>query len=345
MIKISKKQLVAAGLILLATLLYFRINPIPFPASAEEKKNMEPYTQNMKTQCYGRFLVDVPKQSALETGGSYEFGFGKFSVEHYKKGMLNFQAYATSVERDFAAQRIRNNVSKLLHTESYSDDARMLAYYADETGIGLRTLGLVKKENVVFKVEASASDKADLDDFSRNLQGLIPHLKPLAENAIPTGPGFCINGGIITTHPRDGEYFSNGFTIPEYPELYFSFTSQVNGDNVEPGILDREPVILKSLGGMALNIKTVRKSRRDINGMQAQEWLVRLPAGDTYEYSFKLEIPGKPNSIADPTIRVGMSVGGQDESGNVMPVNMTEDEALLIWDAVTSRIRLRPGAV
>lgn len=345
MLKVSKKWLVTAGFVILAALLYFYLNPIPFPANAQEKKNMEAFVQNMKAQCYGRFLVNVPRQSVRGDGGSYGFGFGKIAVERHANGLPHFQAYVASLEQDFATQRIRNDVSKLMHTESYSDGARMLAYYDNELGLGFRTLGLVKKENVLFKVEASGSDKADLADFSRNLQGLIPHLKPLANNTIPSGAGFCMNGGIITTQHMDGEHFSNGFTIAEFPELYFGFSTTVNGDKVDPGIIDREANIIKGLGEFINQIKTIRKGRRIINGMEAQEWLTRLPPGDTHEYYFKLEIIGKPNSISEPRIIVGMRLTGEQVGNEKKSVKMTEAEAVLLWDAVTATIRQRPGAV
>ncbi|QAU34920.1 T6SS immunity protein Tli4 family protein [Janthinobacterium sp. 17J80-10] len=346
MMKVSKKRFVAAGLFIVALLVYFHINPIAFPANAEEKKNMEPYIQNMKTQCYGRFLVDVPQESTREGNGSYEYGFGKVSVELQAGGLQHFQAYITGLEKDLASQYIRNGASKLTHAESFSDSGKLLASYANEAGIGFNMLGLVKKENVLFKVTANGSDKSDLDTFSRNLQELIPYLKPLADDAIPTGPGFCMNGGIITASHKNGEYYSRGFTLPKLPGLYFSFTSNVNRDKVWPGILDRESSILKRWGELVSLVKTLRKARRTIDGSEAQEWLMRYPDDDgTYKYSFELEIPGKPHSLAEPNITVMMTIIGKDAGSESEPGNITEAEALLLWDAVTSTIRLRPGAI
>ncbi|RJG00206.1 hypothetical protein D3878_00345 [Noviherbaspirillum sedimenti] len=333
------------GVLAVVTTVLFRINTFSATANAQEKKNMEPYTQNMKKQCYGRFLVDIPQQSKEGGKGTYEFGFANISVGRHEKTMPHFQAYATSIKESYAAQRTLENAPRLVHAETISDDARFIAYYDDDFGIVFKTLGLVKKENILFKVEAHGSEKPELEAFSQNLQNLIPHLKPRANNEIPTGPGFCMDGAIITTQHKKGEYYSSGFTLPEFPELYFGFSTNVNGDKVDPGIIDREANIIKDLGGFITQIKTIRKGRRMINGMEAQEWLTRLPPGDTHEYSFELDIVGKPNSISESRISVGMRLTGSQVGNKREPVKMTEAEALLLWDAVTSTIRPRPGAV
>lgn len=345
MTKLSKKVLIACGVLALAAIVLFRLNTFPTTANAEEKKKMELYTQKMKTQCYGRFLLDVPQQSVEGEKGTYEFGFAKIAVERHEKTLPQFQAHATNLEGSYAAQRTLKDVSKLVYKEAVSDSARLFAYYTDDYGIGFKTVGLVKKENILFKVEAKGSKKSDFETFSRNLQSLIPYLKPRVDNAVPAGQGFCMKDAIITTQHKNGEYLANGFTLPEFPELYFGFSTNVNGAKVDPGLIDREAEILNGLGGFISQIKTVRKGRRMINGMEAQEWITRLPPGDTHEYSFKLDIIGKPNSISEPRISVGMRLVGKEVDGKRASVKMTEAEALLLWDAVTSTIRLRPGAV
>lgn len=73
---------------------------------------------------------------------------------------------------------------------------------------------------------------------------------------------------------------------------------------------------------------------------------MRYPDDDgTYKYSFRLEIPGKPHSLAEPNILAIMTIEGKDAGSEIEPGNITEAEALLLWDAVTSTIRLRPGAI
>lgn len=345
MTKASKKVLIAVGILAIAATAVFRLNTFPTTINAEDKKKMEPYTQNMKSQCYGRFLIDVPKQSIEGAKGSYEFGFAKIAVESHEKTLPQFQAYATGLEGSYAAQRTLKGVSKLVYKEAVSDSARLFAYYDDDFGVAFKTVGLVKKENILFKVEADGSKKSDFETFSRNLQSLLPYLKPRVDNAVPTAAGFCMKDAIITTQHKNGEYFANGFTLAEFPELYFGFSTNVNGAKVDPGLIDREADILKGLDGFISQIKTIRKGRRIINGMEAQEWITRLPPGDTHEYSFKLDIIGKPNSISEPRISVGMRLVGKEVDGKRAPVNMTEAEALLLWDAVTSTIRLRPGAI
>lgn len=314
-------------------------------ATAYERKMMEPFIKSMKTKCYGRFLLDVPQSSIDGDGDHYDYAFATILTAKEPSTQALFDARIDAMEAANQEKKTFKGAAFLRHAERIDSKLRWLAFYRNELGVAFEIRGFVLKDQRLFTVEAGGSDDEDLQNFRREFIALAPHLKPLALDATPTGPGFCMRGGYIAAEDRRGESVNSGFEVPQLPELYFSVSTSTNGDNIDPGPLDREGAIIAQLGSLISQVKTIRKGRRTINGMEAQEWISKIPPGDEWEYSFDLVIPGKPNSNAAPNISLTMKLEGVESNGVRAPVKMSEAEALLLWDAITSTLRLRPGAL
>jgi hypothetical protein len=336
------KTIVAVTVLALAGIL--AAGSLRFPATAHERKTMEPLIKSMKTKCYGRFLLDVPQSSMDSDGNSYGYAFAKIGMEKQPYTPDQFHARVDAMESANRAKKTYKGAAFLRHAERVDRDLRWLAFFDDELGSVFEIHGFALKEQTLFRVEADGSRDEDLQNFRRQLVALAPHLKPLAPEAIPPGPAFCMVGGYIAGENKRGESADFGFELPELPELSFSVSTSTNGDQVELGPLDRERSIVAQMGSLMNQVKTIRKGRRTINGMEAQEWISKIPPGDVWEYTFDLVIPGKPNSNAAPRISMTMELRGIETEAGTQPVKMSEAEALVLWDAITNTLRPRPGA-
>jgi Tle cognate immunity protein 4 C-terminal domain len=319
--------------------------------SSKDLKTMEQHTQNMRTMCVGRFLIDMPG-GVQDASGSY--GIRIASVEVLKRPQASASELARALDRDLAqgVADLRKQaptpegISRFIDLRQVGPFARALHYF-DNDAFSPRGKadGYVARDNALFLFKTSAYEEAHVKELTDFLQQVEPTLSARADHEVPTSAGFCIDGGLVGLNPKQGENVNNwGWKLPGHPDVKFSFQSRTNNAKVGPGIVDRQSDITKHLAGMANQIKDLRIRRLDVNGMKAQEWLSAIK-DDQPEYQFDLEIPGKPNDNADPFIILSMQVGGRVGGRDPVPPSLTEGEALALWDAVVRSLRLRPGAL
>jgi Tle cognate immunity protein 4 C-terminal domain len=203
--------------------------------------------------------------------------------------------------------------------------------------------GYVARDGGVFFFHTSADADERIREFADFLVEIEPKLSILSVGEIPKSPGFCVGEGLIATNPKRGESVRGwSWILPDHPDVSFGLSMLHNGDKVGPGIVDRESDILREAGKLMKNIRTLRKRRFDLAGMKAQEWSVEI-TDEQPQFSFDIEIPGKPNDNANPSIHLGMRVGGNGAKGYEKPT-LTKGEALALWDALIQTLRPRPGA-
>lgn len=340
------KWLAVAGVAVLALWLWLR----DAQPSAHDIKTMQAFTQNMKTHCVGRFLIDVPS-AVSDVSGSYETQIASVEVNSRsaKPALDVLQDLDAELQRRALALRGQTagwkNEARFLGLTSTGVSGRVLHYLTDDPQPEGVAEGYVARDGGAFLFKTSAFRPEHVTELSNFLAEIEPHLHIRADDGIPKTPGFCINGGLIATNPKRGENVNGwGWTLPGHEDVYFGFSSRTNGDTVERGLVDREATILKEAGAVLMGkIKTIRKARYDIGGMQAQEWSIET-TDDAPEYHFDIEIPGKPNDNASPSIGLSMRVGGYGKGGYIKP-SLTRGEALALWDAVIRTLRLRPGAM
>lgn len=335
------------GLMALATLTALVVS-INFHSSplVGQAENMEPFIQNMKAVCTGRFLLELPRTSVRRKGVNYQYAFTRVEVMDTAKNLQAFTHAVSKIEADYLGRRTGKDNSFLVFSEKLRNDFRWLVHHENDYEIGGGMQAYVLKESTIFKIVREGWSEEDKANFRRELVALEPHLHFLAPDTVPSGRGFCMSHGYIDKTDSRGETAGEEFTIPEIPGLYVLVSTQVNDEKILPGILDKEASIIEQMGSIMDDIKTIRKGRRTIHGMEAQEWIVKVPPGGYWEYKFELDIPGKPNSHANPRIGIVMKLAGKNnDSGDAEPVTFSESEALLLWDAITNSLRLRPGAL
>lgn len=323
--------------------------------SQHDTQTMKTFTENMTTHCVGRFLIDAP--SGVDTGeGGY--GFQIAEIKPIQKSTLSIEDRVLRLDRELAARVAaqatwKSGYGKPLDPAqvfSPRPDIRSIWYGKPDSDDNESDQmdGYVVRADGTFLFNTNATTTKRTKDFNDFLTEIAPTLSVRDSSTIPTQPGFCFDNGFIAMNPKRGESVEWGWSLPGHPKVYFGVSARTNDDKVDEGILDREADILKELQaaigvtGMA-DVKTLRKRRFDLNGMAAQEWLREI-TDDAPEYQFNLEIPGKPNDLANPSINLSLKVGGSSIKGHVKP-SLTTGEAIALWDAVIQTLRLRPGAV
>lgn len=303
----------------------------------------------MHTYCVGRFLIDAPPGAKPQ--GNYGLRIASIGVQSLTNaspeqalGVLDRQL--ENREGDLRAQLMpQGGGTRFLGLSRPGPASRAVHYMTPGPEPDGRADGYVVKPGGMVFLQTSAYEAADFKVFSDFIAQIEPTLSIRAETDIPKVAGFCIDNGFVAYNPPNGENVNTwGWTVPGHPDAYFSFTSRTNGKEVKAGIVDREASILREAGARLMqSIKTLRKRRFDLGGMQAQEWS-RVTTDDKPQIYLDIEIPGQPNDNAAPAITLSMSVGGYGEGGYHAP-SLSEGEALALWDRVISTLRLRPGAV
>lgn len=323
--------------------------------SEQEARKMNTFTQNMQTYCVGRFLIGAPQEATPREG---TYGFRIAEIRPAQKSTVPVDERLRGLDRALA-ERVS---AQLTWKDGYGDpmgpaqvfkpEFNIRSIWFGKAGAGYkdsdRMEGFVVRPDGNFEFETNATTVKRVQEFNDLLIEIAPTLSVRHNNVIPTQSGFCFSNGFAALHPKHGEGVEWGWALSSYPGVRFGLRIKSNTDILKEGILDREAGILKSieqaLGKEAPStIQTLRKRRFDLDGMAAQEWLKEL-RGPSTEYEFTLDIPGKPNDLANPFITLSLRVGDLNKKGDVKP-SLTPGEAIALWDAVIQTLRLRPGAV
>lgn len=351
---IIKMALPILAIILLG--LFFRSTRQPFK-KAELMKNshVENIFLNRKTVCVGRFLIDVP-QTAEVIYGPAEV---PFRIDVYKgKGnfmetIINDRLTEVDKERRYAQGRLQNAdaiIGKVL--TGVLRDQKLVFGVSQWSGVFYRIQSYLKIGDDIFVQEVDAIGKReeyekDVDE----LNAMARLLRSRSEQEMPQTPGVCIENGFVTESSKPmREYVTLGIRLAEFPDVHFSMSTTnkmnwVESDALEPRIKQAEEnARVLGHGVWYSRIKTFRRGQRQLGSWQGFEILARLPGqkvqGPSHEFRFLSQ--GKPKNPLMPMIDLGLRSGVRgNDVGGVDP-SLSDEEAILLWDRLTSSIRLRP---
>lgn len=317
-----------------------------FPTPAFRKKPIRPpFSADLATRCYGRFLLDVPRGSLAIESETYSFAFATIAVDRNPMTVEQFNNVVDLRIRLLKSRSNRHQRMLFSAAERISDTIRWVAAWREDDE-ARDVSGFALIDGSKFTISSVVYDDDDFHDFKNAFLALLPRLKPLQENAVPESSGFCVAAGYIEGGNERAESVSSGFLLPGMPDVLFTIRTRTNGARVDAGVLDRDASsVVARIGRHTGTVVTLRSARKTVMGMQAQEWIVRNPPGESWRYKFVLEIPGEPESNAAPNIVLTMRLHGARSEDGDEPFNLTEAEALRLWDAITGTLRPRPGAL
>jgi hypothetical protein len=309
-------------------------------------------TENMKTICVGRYLVDVPVQAAISLSHERVAGF---EIETIVESEGAFRDRLNARETDINARgpaldgtggmveardlRIPDMIGRILTF------GRNRGYLMEE---GLRVddefvsvEAYAHTAGVSFILTAKYADEAR----ARLAQALLARLRPRREDEIPTVPGFCISRAVFVEPlpVSKSEHVTLHLGLPGHPDMGLAFSSMPGG-RTDRGLLARvADTDAESSPDEMLRVAKLRSGQRAINGIDGEEVLERVrELNFTTGYSFMWEAPGSRDDPSKAYLLLNMETGTNPRPGG-KPVDSSlhEDAVLALWDSISSSIRLR----
>jgi hypothetical protein len=317
---------------------------------------LQPMFETTKTVFFGRFMVDVPVTATVAWGGS-DVPLG---VTIYPDGVDKVMDLAQKFIDDLKSDKAINHddVPLLLAVEDMAEpDGKIVTGYEDFQSINdLKINGYFKINDYGVVIDARPLSP-DRDGTIADIKSIARRLRQRAENDIPTEPGNCIEGFFLPDSPDDeknhpGELISIGFRLKEFPDAHFSIrTHPSNPHDPESTSLKRQwqrviedPATPEEKKALA-KIKYFRESPREIHDWKTgYELLLRNPdeEGVHSYHDFEVRFTGVPHDPYKPYADIQFQTGVANNAAGATKASLTDEEAIAVWDKITSTIRVRP---
>lgn len=373
------------GLNGLAWLLVLLLSACTYHPTSQETQNVNEMTTQMRTWGLGRFLVDLPGQWGYVEGHpiTLYYGLGKdfedIEVTIIEQGMTPAAFEAALAARSARIKAITNDETKgsmLLLTKKLDQNAVLMRYFEGTTLDNYHTHEINLLVGGVYVLLRADSYEGVIDPVEARLKKLASQISYVSDPA-RAGAGFIL-GPILIGGDHDHERATINFYDPRRLDMSFEVEISAITPDSDEHLFDRNEHFLPMFDG----VSTLRKGKREIGGMQAEEQLLRVDRRESGESMrgilFAAETYRDKPALSRPTLSLGLeAMGGQylkseeeqaktkrmvgywslpdfardyDESTGEAPPppikpSLTEYEAQAVWNAILNSIRLRPDAV
>jgi hypothetical protein len=313
-------------------------------AGRRAEQGMNQMGSDWSTQCYGRHLVQLPKETKV--GQSHQLWGNAIELQ---RGLAP-NGVAALVDRRAAELRSKPhkpNGTLLDKQLVLADFSQALVFWASEetqvsqtmeTWLSAPAAGRVWKRSglLAFNKQATGIEYA---------KSLALSIRGRESGDVPRDAGHCIEAGIVGGKEFQSEGYTVHLSFPGMPRVTMKLFSLVVG-KPQQKLLDRAPAGLGALANLASGTRTLRKGERTLNAIEGQELLLSITAEGSRGHYFRWESPGASQSMERPHVAIELSTLSEpDERGNVGDSFFKSDEdALAFWDAIVSTFRVRPGA-
>lgn len=309
-------------------------------------------TENMKTVCVGRYLVDVPEQAEITLSRERVAGF---EIDTVEEDEATFRARVAAREAELGARGSANGQAGGMvdaRDLRISDMIGRTLIYGRNRGYLME--GDRRIEDEFVSVEAYAhtrgvsfalSAKYADEGRAKLAEELLERLRLRSQNEIPSEPGFCISRAIfIEPLPvRKAEHIAMHLSLPEHPDLGMAFVSMPGG-GTESGLLGRvAETDAAASADERLRVTKLRLGKRNINGLYGEEALEKMrELNFSTTYAFIWEARGVDNDPSQPFLSLELQGGiSPRPGGKPVDTSLHEDALLTLWDSIASSIRLR----
>lgn len=349
----SRKWQVLAVLVLVA----FGTWTVP---NARDRYEVVKMTEQMKTVCVGRFLIDLPEKAEYSLRRSWIDGF---DIESFNESVEDFQARVKAEEADIRAEPDylggNKNMESVKEIRTDSGLVGKIFVFGRKVTSGYAGYGEDREryhyENVAVAghvhmngLSISLTAKLyDPDLVVGNLTKLIAQLVPNPENKIPTEPGFCIDR-VFFRDPlvaEQGERVVLFAGLPAHPDLAMVFNMMAGTKPSKDSLLARnQNVRAKDTFDEAARTADLFAGQRAISGIPGEQVLTRYLGLDfTRSYMFMWEFNGTIDNVVRPFLSLELQAGISPRSGGAPVQSSLAESALLdLWDTISSSIRVRP---
>lgn len=312
--------------------------------------------ERTKTVCFGRFLVDVPETATVSWGSAVvDLGIAVYpdAAAQVNEAEKKFTDELKKTEAIY-----RNDIPLFISEEHISQPPGKIVtgYEAFDAINGLKINGYFSWGNDGIIIDAQPLQE-DKSETVAEIKSIAQRLRPRNENEMPEESGNCLEYAFLKDKPLSGgdppiEHIRIGFRLKEFPDTHLSiYIAPPNPYNAESDTLEWQLEKLEkahraeSANHPLLKTKYFRRGPRQIhewaNGWEA---LSRSPdqPGVHGIHDFVMDVKGVLKDVYKPYADIKMQTGVADNAAGAVKPSLTDDEAVAVWDRITSSIRVRP---
>lgn len=312
--------------------------------------------EKTRTVCFGRFMVDVPAAATVAWGETSV----PLGVSIYPNGVGEVKELAQQFIDELKSEKAiyLNDIPLLISVEDMRQPEGKIVtgYEGFQAMAGLKISGYFSMNDDGMIIDARPL-KREKDETIADIKSMARRLRQRIDNEAPTEPGNCLENSFLPDSPDDeeghpGEFINIGFRMKEFPDVHFSI--QVRPSNIHDPEreslkaqwqrmkADKAPPEMEKI--FAKN-KYFRESPR-----QLREWttgyevLVRVPDEERVHshHDFELRFTGVPHDAYKPYASIQLRTGVARNAAGAAKASLTDEEAIALWDRITSTIRVRP---
>jgi hypothetical protein len=309
-----------------------------------------------KSICFGRFMVDVPASATVAWGEANI----PVSVNIYPIGIEEVERLEKKFIDELASEKAINHddVPLLLSVDDVvQPNGKIVIGYEDFQSIdGLKINGYFRLNNdgVIINTRPMKDER---DETISLIKSIARRLRTRTESEIPTEPGNCIEYAFLPDEagpPKapPAELISIGFRLTEFPDAHFSIQLRPSNPHYSESDslewqLERLEKNLKAENPNHPMLKTVyfRRGPRQIHDwVNGFEGLSRSPEQSKVHsvHDFAIAFRGVAGDYLKPFADIRMQTGVSDNAIGATKASLTDEEAIAVWDKITSTIRVRP---
>ena len=326
-------------------------------AELRDKDEVARMTNDMKTVCIGRFLIDLPEETRLELARPRIDGFDIVSFDEpeadFQVRLGQRETRLRTAPDQFGGNRNLESVRELktpngvfgkifvhsrLVKEGTQANGLELERYRDES---VAVEALVHGRGMSFELSADHYDPAQVDNLSK----LVAKLVPNPDESTPVEPGFCLYRAWFRDPltADQGEQIMMHARLPSHPDIEFMAILAAGLKPDQQGLLERHADTEAGFSASdRARMENLRADPRTIGGITGDELVTRFTEkNDAVVYSFAWEVNGTEDNVLTPHFVFEMDTG-KSNNGPV-PSSLSREAAIALWDKISSSIRLRPS--
>ncbi|WP_407351272.1 T6SS immunity protein Tli4 family protein [Luteimonas sp. R10] len=314
-------------------------------------------TQNMRTHCVGRFLVDLPqnfRRTHVVAGGTgdatfyygHDADFRAVNVTVIAQPVTSeqFDAAVTGRADELASGiNYETNASMLLGREAWSPTQVRLSSYAsvDIADAQVHELHVLVGDAHVA-INTTAFEPTQIPDAERRLRNILAGVSKVdaPEHA---GPGVCL-GPVVVDAGSDYEELQLSYRVADRAHSDLRFQVSLNTfrqPDDEPSLIARGE---SNLAGLGVRPKALQKGKRQLAGLEGEQWLGRFEEDGRRQHGFYAETGIRSPSPQHPKLMLELFTGGEDHNGHAAESSLDDEQAIALWDRIVASLRVRPGA-
>ncbi len=329
---------------------------------------LQPLFEKTKTVCFGRFLIDVPATATVVYGRVD----ANNSIERLPSEGERLADYVAKRETELKSKerydKDRDDLTLYRETLTGAVSGQIIVVgYETFSSPMYKIQSYLRVGKDLYIEDAQAPIKPyrltgqemdrpltlNLNEAIAELNASARRLRARSDEEIPAAPGVCLDGAFIddSAGTLRFENIPLGVRLKEFPDVHFSIRVSrnqgrlVESSAIEPRIKQAEnDANSTGLGHWYHQIKVFRRGERQIEGWTGYEALAHLPEQDdiSTHHDFQFMSLGHPTDPLKPELDVQMQTGVADNMIGKHRPSITDEEAVALWDKLTSTIRVRP---